>query len=61
MAATTSIQLSTKSEAGSAEQGLNVLIVGGGIGGFTAAIALRQQGHRVTVRVSTKSEHGRWY
>jgi 2-polyprenyl-6-methoxyphenol hydroxylase-like FAD-dependent oxidoreductase len=28
-------------------QGLRVLIVGAGIGGLTAAIALRQQGHRV--------------
>lgn len=28
-------------------QGLRVLIVGAGIGGLTAAIAFRQQGHRV--------------
>ena len=28
---------------------LNVLVVGGGIGGLTAAIALRQRGHGVTV------------
>lgn len=28
---------------------LNVLIIGGGIGGLTAAIALRQAGHRATV------------
>lgn len=28
---------------------LSVAIVGGGVGGLTAAITLRQQGHRVTV------------
>jgi len=30
-------------------QGLNILIVGGGIGGLTSAIALRRDGHDVTV------------
>jgi 2-polyprenyl-6-methoxyphenol hydroxylase-like FAD-dependent oxidoreductase len=31
-------------------KGLKVLIVGAGIGGLAAAIALRQQGHEVEVR-----------
>lgn len=38
--------------AGHAERGvngLNLLVVGGGIGGLTAAIALRRRGHAVTV------------
>jgi 2-polyprenyl-6-methoxyphenol hydroxylase-like FAD-dependent oxidoreductase len=30
-------------------QNLNILMIGGGIGGLTAAIALRRKGHRVTV------------
>jgi len=35
--------------ASSAPPGLKVVIAGGGIGGFTAAIALRKQGHDVEV------------
>ena len=31
------------------DSGLRVLVVGAGIGGLTAAIALRQQGHHVEV------------
>ena len=34
---------------GAASSGLRVTIVGGGLGGLTAAISLRQQGHRVQV------------
>lgn len=34
---------------GHTSKGLRVLIVGAGIGGLVAAIALRQQGHRVEV------------
>jgi len=34
----------------STAEGLKVLIVGAGIGGLAAAIALRQQGHEVEVR-----------
>lgn len=31
------------------KDGLNVLIIGAGIGGLTAALALRKQGHRVQI------------
>jgi len=35
--------------AGGAVRELDILVIGGGIGGLTAAIALRAEGHRVTV------------
>lgn len=35
------------------QKGLKILIAGAGIGGLTAAIALRQQGHGVQVCVSS--------
>lgn len=41
---------------GAHEQGLRILIVGAGIGGLTAAIALRKQGHRVLVMPGPKCE-----
>ena len=37
------------SHANPTSAGLKIIIVGGGIGGLTAGIALRQQGHRVEV------------
>ena len=39
---------------GAHEQCLRILIVGAGIGGLTAAIALRKQGHRVLVMPGPK-------
>jgi NADPH-dependent 2,4-dienoyl-CoA reductase/sulfur reductase-like enzyme len=35
---------------------LEVLVVGAGVAGLSAAIALGKQGHRVTVRSATVSE-----
>ena len=40
--------------AAQADDALNITVVGAGIGGFTAAIALREQGHNVTVLESSK-------
>lgn len=42
---------------GNFRSGLKVLIAGAGIGGLTAAIALRQQGHNVEVS-SSKKKYG---
>lgn len=36
---------------------LSILIIGGGIGGLSAAIALRRNGHRVTVRSALTPKH----
>jgi monoamine oxidase len=44
---------------GAHEQGLRILIVGAGIGGLTAAIALRKQGHRVLVMAGPESRQAR--
>jgi 2-polyprenyl-6-methoxyphenol hydroxylase-like FAD-dependent oxidoreductase len=41
--------LGTISELSTMAMSLNVLIVGGGLGGLAAAIALKQKGHHVTV------------
>ncbi len=40
-------------KAAASETVLNVIIVGGGLGGLAAAIALRQQGHKVEVIIMT--------
>ena len=37
---------------GTGKKGLKILIAGAGLGGLTAAIALRQQGHDVQVHVA---------
>lgn len=42
------------SQSRSLQQGLKVLIIGAGIGGLTAAIAIRQQGHEVHVFESSR-------
>ena len=39
-------------------ESLKILIVGGGIGGLTAAIALRERGHEVDVGVATTPQTG---
>lgn len=42
-----------------AETPLKILIAGAGIGGLTAAAALGQQGHDVTVRMKAIVDDGR--
>ena len=46
---TTAISGSSNGTNGTTEGGLKILIVGAGIGGLTAAIGLRKQGHEVLV------------
>ena len=41
----------TNGEHGHQDSALKILIVGAGIGGLSAAIGLRMQGHNVQVRV----------
>lgn len=38
---------------------LSILVVGGGIGGLAAAIALRRNGHHVSVRPPTAARESR--
>lgn len=47
-------EVDTNSSTNEAAQPLRILIVGAGIGGLTAALALRQQGHDVQVFESSK-------
>ena len=51
-AAVRNSQTNGTSSAAACDVPLCVTIVGAGIGGLTAAIFLRRQGHRVTVRLS---------
>lgn len=44
------------------EKPLKILIAGAGIGGLTAAVALGQQGHEVTVRIRKRKQRVReWH
>ncbi|MDN3358805.1 FAD-dependent oxidoreductase [Actinomadura sp. DC4] len=39
---------------------MDVIVVGGGIGGLTAAVALTRQGHRVEVCSNRRRSSPRW-
>lgn len=46
---------------GVANRPLEILVVGAGIGGLTAAIALRNQGHNVQVLIKPKHPYDNTY
>lgn len=53
MAILNSLGLNGHSNNGAAQEAdvpLNIIVIGAGIGGLTASIYLRRQGHKVTVR-----------
>jgi heterodisulfide reductase subunit A-like polyferredoxin len=50
-------QATVNSSSKNGDHGLKILIVGAGIGGLSAAIGLRQQGHEVIVSIEVNSIH----
>jgi salicylate hydroxylase len=55
--ANTSVKFMSLDVADSQPASLSILIIGGGISGLSAAIALRRNGHRVTVRSALTPKH----